>query len=422
MALRELTVAQIPRDCSEPVEPAAREQAAAILAAVQQRGEAGVREYGERFGELRPGQAIVARKEELRAAYESLPSKHQALLERTAARIRAFATAQRESVRNAGVTIPGGRAAQQVAPVLSAGCYAPGGRYPLPSSVLMTAVTARAAGVESVWVASPKPSAVTLAAAHVAGADGLIKVGGAHAIAALAEGTFATPADVIVGPGNKWVTAAKSLVQGRCAIDMLAGPSEVLVIADDSANPATVAADLLAQAEHDVESRPIVLSTSRALLASVNAELVGQLARLPEPNRSTAAAAVKKGFCIHTSSVAEAVKVSDSIGPEHLEVITRNSKEDAASCSCFGGLFVGQTAAEVLGDYGAGPNHVLPTAGTARYTGGLSVFNFLRIRTWMRIDDDAAAQVLVRDAVELARLEGLEGHARAAERRLQARL
>lgn len=315
------------------------------------------------------------------------------------------------------MTIPGGEAGHTIAPMATAGCYAPGGRYPLPSSVLMTAVTARAAGVGKVWVASPRPSPVTLGAAFIAKADAVLAVGGAQAIGALAYGIGAVDAcDIIVGPGNKWVTAAKSLISGICAIDMLAGPSEVLVIADHTGDAQTIAADLLAQAEHDVEARPILVSTSRNVIDQVNEALVQQLSVLP--TGETARAAVRKGFAVEVASVDDAVAVSDKIAPEHLEVQVEGAKDVAFRCQNYGAVFIGHGAAEVLGDYGAGPNHVLPTGGTARYTGGLSVFTFLRVRTWMKMDDLAGGQVVVKDAVELARLEGLEGHARAAEKRL----
>ena len=226
----------------------------------------------------------------------------------------------------------------------------------------------------------------------------------------------ARSSDVIVGPGNAWVTAAKSLVAGVCAIDMLAGPSEVLVIADSTADPKVIAADLLAQAEHDVEARPILVCTDEQLIDEVNVELQQQLSVLP--TAPVAREAVKKGFAVLVSDVDEAIAISDRIGPEHLEIQTAEHDAVAKRCSNYGGLFVGEIAAEVLGDYGAGPNHVLPTGGTSKYTGGLSVFNFIRIRTWMRIDDVAGSQGLVEDCVQLARLEGLEGHARAAECRL----
>merc|ERR1712039_496979 len=293
---------------------------------------------------------------------------------------------------------------------------APGGRYPLPSSVLMTACTARAAGVAEVVVASPNPTEVTKAAAYVADADCLLVLGGAHAVAALAYGVGLPGVDIIVGPGNKWVTAAKSIVSGICGIDMLAGPSEVLVVADRTADVEIVAADLLAQAEHDVEARPILVTPDASVIDAVNVALRKQLACLP--TRDVAIPAVRKGFAVLTPSMDSAIEVTNRVGPEHLEIQTEDSQKVADACKSFGGLFIGKNAAEVLGDYGAGPNHVLPTCCTAKYTGGLSVHTFLRLRTWMRIDDQEQAQGVIADAVVLARLEGLEGHARAAEQRL----
>jgi histidinol dehydrogenase len=416
--LKRLQFADIPADCSEPVDPKALEQAKVIVSAIRNDGEKGMLQYATKFGDVKEGEQWWADKEELKAAYDTLDAGKRDVLTRVGERIRAFAKAQRASICDTETDIPGGKAGQLVTPVDCAGCYAPGGRYPLPSSVLMTAVTAREAGVKSVWVASPHPDQVTKAAAHVADADGLIKIGGAQAVATLAEGVGPVPAaNIIVGPGNQWVTAAKSIVQGRCAIDMLAGPSEVLVIADESASPKVVAADLLAQAEHDIEARPILVTTHAALHDAVNAELAGQLKELPSPNRETATAAVSKGFCIVVGSMDEAIKVSDAIAPEHLEIMTANPMQVGMQCNHYGGLFIGNYAAEVLGDYGCGPNHVLPTAGTAKYTGGLSVHTFLRIRTWMRVDSQADNQDVVQDAIALARMEGLEAHARAAEAR-----
>ena len=293
----------------------------------------------------------------------------------------------------------------------------------MPSSVIMTAVTARAAGCEKVILASPRPAAITKAAAHISNVDMFLCVGGAQAIVAMAygvEGVFPR-CDVICGPGNKYVTAAKSLVNGKCGIDMLAGPSEVLVICDETANAKVVAADLIAQAEHDVVARAILLSTSSDMIDEVDGQVAVQIEALPEPNRSTALEALKQSFAVKCESIEQCVSISDDIAPEHLEIQTKNPKEVAQSCSNYGGLFVGEHAAEVLGDYGAGPNHTLPTGGTGRYTGGLSVFNFLRIRTWMRVDDSDKSQGMVDDSVVMARLEGLEGHARAAEARKRPR-
>jgi histidinol dehydrogenase len=416
--LRIVVPDEVPHGDLIAVDPVALGQAREIMQDVQTGGEAGLLKHAHRLGDLPAGvDTYFIGKEELKVAFEGLPQEQKDLLDRTAKRILAFATSQKASFHAMEVDIPGGRAGHDVSPVAVAGCYAPGGRYPLPSSVLMTAVTARAAGVETVIVASPRPSPVTLGAAHVAGADALLCVGGAQAVAALAYGAGSVPAcDVIVGPGNKWVTAAKSLVAGRCGIDMLAGPSEVLAIADETADADVIAADMLAQAEHDTEARPILVSTDRALIDRVNDCMRARLDVLP--TKETAEPACSKGFAVLCGDMDEAIRVADAIAPEHLEVQTSDSKAVASRLRNYGGLFVGEGAAEVLGDYGAGPNHVLPTGGTAKYTGGLSVLNFLRVRTWMRIDDRAASQEVVRDSVALARLEGLEGHARSAECRL----
>jgi phosphoribosyl-ATP pyrophosphohydrolase/phosphoribosyl-AMP cyclohydrolase/histidinol dehydrogenase len=281
----------------------------------------------------------------------------------------------------------------------------------------MTAVPARVAGVADVWVASPKPQRLTLAAAAVAGADGLLAAGGAHAIAALAYGAGPiAPRDVIVGPGNRYVTAAKHLVSCAAAIDLLAGPSELTVFADDTADPGSVAADLLAQAEHDPDALPLLVTLDPNLPDRVEKELARQLSDLPTAD--TARAALANGGVIVVASLDDGIAACDAIAPEHLQLDLRDATAVAPRLAHYGALFVGTGAAEVLGDYGAGPNHVLPTGGTARSTGGLSVYTFLRVRTWLRIDDRTAALPLIQDAIWLGRAEGLEAHARAAERRL----
>jgi phosphoribosyl-ATP pyrophosphohydrolase/phosphoribosyl-AMP cyclohydrolase/histidinol dehydrogenase len=349
-------------------------------------------------------------------ALHALPEAQRAALTRVAARVRRFAKAQQRALTDIEVDIPGGAAGHHVEPVERAGCYAPGGRHPLPSSVLMTAVTARAAGVRRVIVASPRPAPATLAAAAVAGADAVLAVGGAQAVAALAYGAGPIEAvDVLVGPGNAWVTAAKQIVMGQVGIDMLAGPSELVVLADDSASPSIIAADLIAQAEHDPDAFPALVTTSEALVSEVERELTEQLRDLP--TAAVARASLSRGAAVVCATLDEALLCCDKIAPEHLEVMTRDAPAVARRLRHYGALFIGGGAAEVLGDYGAGPNHVLPTGSTARYTGGLSVMNFLRVRTWMRVDDAAEAAGVINDAVMLARIEGLEGHARAAERR-----
>jgi len=435
---------EVQLEIKDPVDPTALTQAKAILdelratdSSSQQSSSCSptaLLSVAHRLGDIPKdtpnSDTYIVTPDRCKAAFDSLTEEERTSLLNIHGRVKAFAEAQRKSVVDVEVDIPGGKAGQTVSPCKAAGCYAPGGRYPLPSSVIMTAVTARAAGCPYVILASPKPAPITLAAAHVAGADIVLCVGGAQAIGAMAYGIDAhvdgdgkeviaavPPCDVIVGPGNKWVTAAKSIVNGHCGIDMLAGPSEVLVIADDTADAAIVAADLIAQAEHDVVARAILVSTSATLIDAVNAEVESQVNALPEPNASTAKEALGQSFSVLCATMDECIAISDKLAPEHLEIQTVNSQEVADKCLNYGGLFIGTHCAEVLGDYGAGPNHTLPTGGTGRYTGGLSVFNFLRIRTWMRIDDREKCADMVEDSVRMARLEGLEGHARAAEKR-----
>ena len=423
--LNHITPDQVTLEIKHPVDPTALVQAQAIIDELKD--EAGsvqsdkLLEVAKRLRDLpEDASSYVISKDQCKAAFDGLSDQDRTALVNIHGRVKAFAEAQRASIKDMTMDIPGGKAGHTVSACNAAGCYAPGGRYPLPSSVIMTAVTARAAGCKQLVLASPKPAPITLAAGYIAGADHFLAVGGAQAIAAMAYGIAGSDiprCDVICGPGNKWVTAAKSIVNGHCGIDMLAGPSEVLVICDDTAEADVVAADLIAQAEHDVVARAILLSTSSDMIEKIDSELSSQLESLPEPNKSTALEAMKQSFAVKCSSIEECVKISDDIAPEHLEIQTRDAMEVGESCANYGGLFVGSMAAEVLGDYGAGPNHTLPTGGTGRYTGGLSVFNFLRIRTWMRVDDLAASQSMVDDSIVMARLEGLEGHARAAEKR-----
>ena len=391
--------------------------ASVIVKDVRTRGEAALREHAERLGDIEAGAPLWLGKPELDAALTGLSGEVRRVLEHARDRIHKFAEQQREALRTLEVAVPGGMIGHQVTPVERAGCYAPGGRFPLPSSVLMTAVTAGAAGVDSVWVASPRPQPIMLAAAGLAGADGLLTVGGAQAIAALAYGAGRfTPCDAVVGPGNRWVTAAKQLISGQVSIDMLAGPSEVLVIADDSGDPRVIAADLLAQCEHDVDARGLLVTPSAALILAVRAEVERQLEDLP--TRSTAEPALLKSGAVLVKDLDEACQVSDRVAPEHLEVMTLKPDELLPQLNHYGAIFLGAGAAEVLGDYGLGPNHTLPTGGTARAFGGLSVLTFLRVRTFMKLDVLATPSQVYRDTAAFARLEGLEAHARSAEARL----
>jgi phosphoribosyl-ATP pyrophosphohydrolase/phosphoribosyl-AMP cyclohydrolase/histidinol dehydrogenase len=416
--LRIATPDELPQARRGAVDRETLDLARLIVDDVREHGEAALRRHAERLGDIGPGDPLVIPAGRLNEALAALDPGSRAVLERTADRIRIFAAAQLASLGETETPLPGGWAGQVVAPVERAGCYAPGGRFPLPSSVLMTAVTARVAGVTEVWVASPRPAPVTLAAAALAGADGLLAAGGAQAIAALAYGAGPIPrCDMVAGPGNRFVTAAKQLVAGYVGIDMLAGPSELVVLADGTADPSWIAADLLAQAEHDPDALPILVTTDRALAGSVNAELERQITDLPTAR--TARAALANGLAVLAPDIESAIGICDRLAPEHLELHTRDAAEIAPRFSHYGAIFIGARAAEVLGDYGAGPNHTLPTGGTARYKGGLSVFDFLRVRTWLRIDDSGQAAVLIEDAGRMAEIEGLVAHARAA--RLRAR-
>lgn len=412
--LRVITEDQLAARAPSAIDAATLATAASMLEDIRRGGDAAALAHARRFGDLAEGESAVRSRTECEAALRRLPGEQRELMQRVAERIRVFAAAQRGCLRDLSRPIPGGAAGHTCVPVHAAGCYAPGGRYPLPSSVLMTVVTARVAGVAEVWVASPRPTDATLAAAAIAGADGVLAIGGVQAVAAMADGLLGVPrCDVIVGPGNRWVTAAKQLVSGRVGIDMLAGPSELLVLADDAADAEVIAADLLAQAEHDDDAVPMLISTSAAVAERTEAALSRQLANLP--TAATASRALRNGFTLMARDVDDAVRLCNRIGPEHLEVLTRDAEAVAARIGAAGAIFIGSAAAEVLGDYGAGPNHVLPTGGTARFRAGLSVFTFVRVRTWMRVDDPAAAAGLYADAAALARMESLEGHARASE-------
>ncbi|MFQ5704190.1 MAG: histidinol dehydrogenase [Gemmatimonadales bacterium] len=410
------TVDELTRRRSEAMPPQALEIAGDIVGAVRREGESAVRRYAERFRELELCGKLYRGRDSLEAAWAESSDEERMRLGRTAARIRTFAEAQRRSLGDVSISVPGGEAGHTVTPVERAGCYAPGGRYPLVSSALMTAIAARAAGVPDVWLATPRPARLMLAAAHVAGVDGVLAVGGAHAIAALAFGIGPiTARDVIVGPGNNYVTAAKQLVSGETAIDIVAGPSELVILADDSADAKPVAADLLAQAEHDPVALPVLVTTDQPLISKVRCALDDQLAGLP--TAEVARAALMNGGFVAVEGPLEAVAACNRLAPEHLQLAVRDAEWWLPHLTGYGAIFMGHRSSAVFGDYGVGPNHVLPTGGTARSRAGLSVYTFMRAQTWFRADRAVDRQQLVEDTVWFARVEGLEAHARAAERR-----
>jgi phosphoribosyl-ATP pyrophosphohydrolase/phosphoribosyl-AMP cyclohydrolase/histidinol dehydrogenase len=401
----------------EPVDAQAVAAAAKLVDRVVDDGEDAVRELAEQFDGLDPDAPLVHPRESLERAREQLPTNARELLERTAERIGRFADAQRKCVAPLELDADGARMGHRVVPVDRAGCYAPGGRHPYVSTVLMTVIPARVAGVREIWVASPRPTTETLAAAAIAGADAVLAAGGAHAVAALAHGAgeAVPPCDAVVGPGNRWVTAAKRLVAGLVRIDGLAGPSELIVLADDSARSEVVAADLIAQAEHDPEALPVLVTPSARLAGGVRQELEAQLEALD--TASVARTALQRGAVVRVADLDDGVAACERIAPEHLELLVESPAAWASRLSAYGTLFVGEGAAEVLGDYGAGPNHVLPTSGSARAFSGLSVLTFLRFPTTLRVDGGMDRQV-VSDCEALARMEGLSGHAASAALRL----
>ena len=425
MTFLPIRLAGAPRTTQDPVDAETLTAVLDIVRDVRESGEAAVRAHGERLGDLEAGAPMLLDPEALAEARTRIDAESRGVLERTAQRIRRFAEAQRAGATGITTSVPGGSAGERLVPVDVAGCYAPGGRYPLPSSVLMTAVTARAAGVGQVWVASPRPTDITLAAAAISGADGLLAVGGAQAIAALAFGIPGVPsADVVVGPGNRWVTAAKYAVSATVGVDLIAGPSELVVVATPTSDPVLVAADLLAQAEHDPDAVPVLVvlapeSAGSLVVQGIREELERQLADLP--TAPTARLSLAQSWAVVSPDADVIVAEVDRFAPEHLQ-LHAGAEHLAPRLSRFGGLFVGADTAEVFGDYGAGPNHTLPTGGTARYSGGLSVHTFLRRPTWMELESETDGwEDIARDAMALARMEGLEAHARAAERRLEKR-
>lgn len=345
---------------------------------------------------------------EMQMAWENTSEAIRQALKTSARNVRAFAERQRPKDFTLNMA-RGVTTGQRVIPVDSAGCYVPSGRYPLPSTLLMTVIPAQVAGVQRIVVVSPHPAKETLAAAAMLGVTEFYRVGGAHAIAALAYGTNSLPrVDKIVGPGNAWVTAAKKLVAFDCAIDMLAGPTEIVVITEKG-DAAAIAADLVAQAEHDPEAMAILITTRVELARAVMTE-VKTRARNNKVAEQTLA---KHGLAIVARSVEETRELTNRVAPEHLTV---DSEEDLAWLRHAGSVFVGRWSAQPLGDYVSGPNHTLPTGGQARMRGGLSVMDFLKVITVQEYSEEGVQQ-LGPAAIRLAKAEGLAGHAEAIRTR-----
>jgi histidinol dehydrogenase len=387
----------------------------AIVTDVRKRGDAALRRYAEKFDGLKPDADLRVSREEMKAAWEGTAPKLQAAMRAAQANIRAFAEKQKPGEWSFAAS-EGVSTGQIVRPLESVGCYVPGGRYPLPSTLLMAVTPAQVAGVERIVVCSPKPARETMAAAWLAGVTEFYRVGGAQAIAALAYGTgsgeAATIARVnkIVGPGNLFVTAAKILVSQDCGIDMPAGPTEI-VVTSETGDAAGIAADLVAQAEHDPEALAVLITSNKALADAVKAEVKAQAKGNAIAKQSLAA----QGCIFVTGSVAEARELTNRLAPEHL---TLDAKVDLKWVKNAGSVFVGAYTPQSMGDYISGPNHVLPTGRVGRVRGGLSVMDFVKVITVQEYTRKGL-RAMGPHAIALAEAEGLMGHAQSVRVRMR---
>lgn len=370
------------------------------------------------------GEVIVSR-DNLDAAIATVPQQVKDDIQFAHKNVRRFAQAQRDTSTDMEIEImPGLTAGQRLIPVSAAGCYVPGGRYAHIASAIMTVTTARAAGVKHVIACSPPgggqgiPPSI-LYAMDLCGADTILNMGGVQAVASMANGLFGlTPVDILVGPGNQFVAEAKRILFGQVGIDMVAGPTDSLVLADKDADPFVVATDLVSQAEHGHNSPVWLVTDNRALAEKVIDLVPGLIADLPDTNSKSAAAAWRDyAEVILCSDRAEMAVESDRIAPEHLTVLCEDLDWWLETLTNYGSLFLGEETTVSFGDKASGPNHVLPTSGAARYTGGLSVHKFMKTVTWQRSTREASKSVALATA-RISRMEGMEGHARAADVRL----
>jgi histidinol dehydrogenase len=400
---------------------------AGILADVKARGDAAVLEYTNRFDRVN-AQSVAQfdlPQAELDAALAGLPAAQRDALQFAAGRIRAFHERQKQELNGFTYTEPDGTVlGQRVTPLDRVGIYVPGGKAAYPSSVLMNAIPAQVAGVRDIVMVVPTPDGVknqmVLAAAAIAGVTRVITIGGAQAVAALAYGTASIPpVDKIVGPGNAYVAAAKRRVFGTVGIDMIAGPSEILVLCDGTTDPDWVAMDLFSQAEHDELAQAILLCPDAAYIAQVEASIEKLLPTMPRAE-TIAASLSGRGALVKVRDMEEACAIANDIAAEHLEISAENPQQWADRIRHAGAMFLGRFSSEALGDYCCGPNHVLPTSRTARFSSPLGVYDFQK-RSSVLFVSEAGAQVLGAAAAQLAYGEGLSAHARSAELRIRSR-
>jgi sulfopropanediol 3-dehydrogenase len=400
-----------------------QETVRSILAEIENEGEAAARRFAEKFDKYAGN--IVLTREEIDAAAAQVPQKLKDDIRFAHDNVRRFAEAQKRSIVDFETeVIPGLVAGQKSIPCNAVGCYVPGGRYSHIASAIMTVTTAKVAGCKHISACSPPRPDVGIApaiiyTADLCGADSILAMGGVQGVASMAFGLFGLPqADILVGPGNQFVAEAKRILFGRVGIDMFAGPTDSLIIADETADAEIVAADLVGQAEHGYNSPVWLVTTDRALAERVLALVPQHIDKLPELNRQNATAAWRDyAEVIVCDTREEVAATSDQYAPEHLTVQAADLDWWLERLSCYGSLFLGEETTVAFGDKSSGPNHVLPTSGAARYTGGLSVHKYMKIVTWQRSTKEASKQIAVATA-RISRLEGMEGHARTADVRL----
>lgn len=397
---------------------------AQMLAKIEEDGETAVRDYARDLDGWTGDIAVSAA--ERAAACARVPQDLKEDIRFAHANIRRFAEAQKATMADCEIEVmPGLIAGQKQIPVSSAGCYVPGGRYSHIASALMTITTAKVAGVPHITACSPTRPGIGIPdpiifAMDLCGADLILNLGGVQGVAAMSMGLFGgVPADILVGPGNSYVAEAKRMLFGAVGIDMFAGPTDSLVVADHSADPETVAWDLVSQAEHGADSPVWLVTTDRKLAQAVLQRAPEMIDSLPEPNASAARVAwAERAEVVLCDTREEAAQVADRYAPEHLQVQAEDLDWWLNRLSAYGSLFLGEETTVAFGDKTSGPNHVLPTSGAARYTGGLSVHKFTKTVTWQRCNADASHELALRTA-RISRMEGMEGHARSAELRLK---
>lgn len=401
----------IPNNFYEKIEFETISAVEEIAKDVKQNGDEAVRKYTQQFDSQNLDSFVVTQ-EEIKSAYLQVDKNTIDAIKKSIKNVKKFSEKQLKTIKNLKTKIDSNELGHKIIPLETIGCYIPGGNYPLLSSAIMTIIPAKAAGVKQIIACSPKIKPEVIVACDLAGANKIFKIGGVQAIAAMAYGTQSiSKVNKIVGPGNKYVTAAKKYVFGEVGIDFLAGPSEVMIIADETANSEFVSADMLAQCEHDLDARAFLITTSEEFAKKVEKSAQEQLETIA--TREIASQSFEKSFAIIVDSIEQAIEFSNKKAPEHLEICYKNSKKDINKYKNYGSLFIGNYSAEVYGDYCSGTNHVLPTNEVSKYSGGLSVFDFVKIQTYQIISKKGNCKISA-FASKLADKEGLQAHKLAA--------